>query len=110
MSDTALNNLLDDSPLNVFSLEEKNKLVPAFTSSDKTVVGKIGLYGGRQEETVVNQNTANVLFSYVISGAFEVQNRLLEVGDALTLWNAEELEFEALSDGAVVLVMEVGNR
>jgi hypothetical protein len=108
MSDTALNNLLDDSPLNVFSLEEKNKLVPAFTSSDKTVVGKIGLYGGRQEETVVNQNTANVLFSYVISGAFEVQNRLLEVGDALTLWNAEELEFEALSDGAVVLVMEVG--
>lgn len=108
LSGEVLNNLMDETPLNSFSLDEKNHLVPAFTSTAKSVSAWVGQYDGRVEDTYVISKPENALFIYVINGAFEVQNRLLETGDALTLWNTEEVEFEALSDGAVILVMEVG--
>ena len=110
LSRKVLNNLMDETPLNSFSLDEKNHLVPAFTSTGKPVSAWVGQYDGREEDTHAISKPENALFIFIINGAFEVQNRLLETGDALTLWNAEEMEFEALSDGAVILVMEVGTR
>ena len=67
----------------------------------------IGQFGGRVDvEHALNQ-TANDAFIFVIDGVFEVQNRLLHHRDALLLPTPETLEFEALSDGAILLVLEI---
>lgn len=36
-----------------------------------------------------------------------MQNRLLEARDGLGLWNVDEIEFEALSNEAVLLILEI---
>lgn len=67
----------------------------------------IGQFDGRAESVYQLKNAANNIFVFVIEGAFEFQNRLLEPRDGLALWNVAEVEFEALSQGAVVLVVEI---
>ena len=52
-----------------------------------------------------NQNT----FIYVISGAFEVNERLLETGETICFWDTHLIEFEALSKNAVFLMIEVSD-
>jgi redox-sensitive bicupin YhaK (pirin superfamily) len=47
------------------------------------------------------------LFVFVLQGAFEVQNRLLEGRDSLALWDAEKIEIEALSNEAILLLLEL---
>ena len=47
------------------------------------------------------------LFVFVIEGAFEVQYRLLHPRDRLVLWEADTIEWEALSNDAVILVIEM---
>lgn len=67
----------------------------------------IGQFGGRVDvEHSLNQVT-NDAFVFVIDGVFEVQNRLLHRRDALLLPAPEKLEFEALSAGAILLVLEI---
>lgn len=47
----------------------------------------------------------------MIEGAFEFQNRLLETRDSVALWNEDnealQIEFEALSNDAINLIVEV---
>lgn len=47
------------------------------------------------------------LFVFVVQGAFEVQYRLLEGGDGLALWALSQTEIEALSDEAILLLLEL---
>ncbi|RXM37788.1 hypothetical protein BOQ62_20385 [Chryseobacterium sp. CH21] len=67
----------------------------------------IGLYNGRAEGYYALKDSNKSIFGMVINGAFEFQNRLMENRDALLLWEIEELEFEALSENALILFMEV---
>ncbi|MFS4472366.1 hypothetical protein [Chryseobacterium sp. T20] len=67
----------------------------------------IGLYHGRAEGYYALKDTEKSIFGMVINGAFEFQNRLMENRDAILLWELEELEFEALSENALILFMEV---
>jgi quercetin 2,3-dioxygenase len=53
------------------------------------------------------QNPAHSCFMFVIEGAFEVQNRLLQRKDGLLLPEAGEVEFVALSDNGILLVIEL---
>lgn len=46
-------------------------------------------------------------FVFVIEGAFEVQHRLLEARDGLSLLGVTELEAEALSNDAILLLIEL---
>ena len=108
LGSAGLDNHLDDSPVTRFSLEESNLLIPVFSAVSNKVNAFIGQFGGRQEGKYHLQDPENGMFIYIIGGAFEVQNRLLETGDALTLQHVEEIDFEALSNGALILVMEVG--
>lgn len=64
----------------------------------------LGRYQGRQE-TVMPIPPGTDVFIYVIEGAFEVQNRLLHARDGLALRHVHELEFEALSNEAVILAV-----
>ncbi|GLU43972.1 hypothetical protein [Allomuricauda sp. NBRC 101325] len=65
-----------------------------------------GVLDGRVEAELVPAQTKNTLVAFVINGAFELQNRLLETRDSLMLWNLEHLELEALSENAIVLLLE----
>ena len=49
----------------------------------------------------------NGFFAFVIEGAFELEGRLLHARDGLALWNLEKIEWEALSGGAILLVLQV---
>lgn len=84
----------------------KNKLVPipADNTPFKFAMGK---YAGREESIYKLNDGRNGVFVFVIEGAFEVQYRLLHPRDGLALWEAAEIELEALSNDAIILVMEV---
>ena len=89
------------------SLENNNQLLN-FGSANIPMA--IGQYNGRNEGVYQLKTPKNGLFAFVIEGAFEVQNRLLEKKDGLALWNLAgdaEIEFEALSNNAIILFIEV---
>lgn len=68
--------------------------------------GITGIFDGRAE-TVYTPQPGNGLFAFVISGAFEIEGRLLEERDAIALWDITRAELEALSENAVILLFEV---
>lgn len=93
--------------INELDFEKKNQLI-SFDSNEKYFF--IGQYEGRAEGFYELKNPKNGLFAFIIEGAFEVQNRLLETKDALALWNFTDdsnIEFEALSNGAIILLAEI---
>ena len=66
----------------------------------------IGNFQGRSEATLPVH--ASRLFIFVIEGAFEVQHRLLEYRDGMMIWNTTQLELEALSNHAKLLIIDLG--
>lgn len=66
----------------------------------------LGRFMGRQE-TRYKVTPGNAFFAFVIAGAFELEGRLLHERDGLALWEAAEVELEALSNHALVLVLEL---
>jgi len=67
----------------------------------------IGRLAGREEAVYKAATPRSGLFAFVIQGAMEVQYRLLHAGDGLALWDLPEIEAEALSKEAIILVIEV---
>lgn len=67
----------------------------------------MGLFSGRSEALIPVSKQSKGVFCYIIQGAFEVQYRLLEKGDGLALWDIEEVDMEALSENAIMLLLEV---
>ncbi|WP_269226770.1 hypothetical protein [Flavobacterium eburneipallidum] len=88
-----------------FGLNQKNELIPLF-EVEKTL-GFIGIYEGRKEGFYKLKEASNGIFVFVINGAFEVENRLLESKDGLSLQQIEAIEWEALSENAILLVLEI---
>jgi len=66
----------------------------------------LGRFAGRHEVVYQTSDTASLLFTFVVAGAFEVEGRLLHEKDGLGLWNAAKIELEALSNNALVVVLE----
>ena len=67
----------------------------------------IGKYEGRKKGVYTLQNKNSGIYVFVIEGAFEIQDRLLHAKDALAIWNTNEIDFEALSNGAILLLFEL---
>lgn len=88
-----------------FDLSQKNQLVSLFETSN--TFGFIGIYEGRKEGLYKLKNPSNGIFVFVINGAFEVENRLLESKEGLSLQQIETIEWEALSENAILLVLEI---
>jgi redox-sensitive bicupin YhaK (pirin superfamily) len=94
------------------NLETRNQMFPLFSpvqyglTIHQEALAFIGKYSGRQEDVYHLKNPDHAVFIFIIEGAFEVQNRLLEARDGLSLWNLDELEFEALSNDAILLIIE----
>ena len=99
------NNFKIASTRSDFVFSERNKMKPLFEFSN--TMGFIGIYDGRKEGFYALKNNLNGLFVFVISGAFEVENRLLQAKDGLSLKKIETAEWEALSENAVLLLFEV---
>ncbi|RRB02880.1 pirin family protein [Larkinella rosea] len=96
-----------DFPLRSFQLENRNQLLPFFASPNQSRLGFIGKYTGRHDGVYGLSDPQKRVFVFVIEGAFEVQGRLLHPRDGLALWNLTEVEFEALSNDAILLLLEV---
>jgi redox-sensitive bicupin YhaK (pirin superfamily) len=89
-----LNSLLKISPYNL-------------GSSSLPFAISIGKFDGRGETIHQLKNKNAGAFAFVIEGAFEVQGRLLHARDGLALWETEEVEIEAFSNEAIILLIEI---
>ncbi len=88
----------------------RNRLVdlqPHFAGRQFPFYAGICKLDGRQELEYQTREAGNELFTFVIQGAFEVQNRLLHQGDGLALWEPGKVEMEALSNDAIILVLDL---
>ncbi|VXB73865.1 conserved hypothetical protein [Flavobacterium sp. 9AF] len=82
-----------------------NQLTKTFENQKITV--SIGKYSLRTDDNYYLENKTNSLFAFVINGAFEFQNRLLEDKDALLIWDIENAEFESLTNDALLILLEL---
>ena len=90
-----------------FDINRNNNLHSIFAETENKLPAlNIGKYDGRAEDIYKIKNANKGVFVFVIEGAFEVQNRLLHARDGLALWDIEEVEFEALSNEAIILFVE----
>jgi len=80
------------------------------TGNQLVSIGSAAAIGrlARKEEMLYKAITSpSGLFAFVIQGELEVQYRLLHTGDGLALWDLPEIEIEALTREAILLVIEV---
>jgi hypothetical protein len=98
-----------NSAIKAFDLNDKNTLIPLLNAAGDQSNLVIGKYEGRKDGLYVCKNPVNQVFIFIIEGAFEVQDRLLEKRDGLLLQRVREVEFEALSSNAIILILETAN-
>ncbi|WP_460514797.1 hypothetical protein [Cyclobacterium sediminis] len=65
----------------------------------------VGQWKGRAKGEYVS-TTPNI-FAWVIQGAFEIENCLLQKSDGLAVFQSEKIEFEALSNNAIIIFLEM---
>ncbi|MEB2774216.1 hypothetical protein SYJ56_02800 [Algoriphagus sp. D3-2-R+10] len=95
------------SSLSSFSNDKlKNKIYQIFSLHQDQEILNIGMgkFDGRAETEFQVKRS---VFVYSLVGAFEVQNCLLEKGDALKIIGNDTIELEALSNDAVILTLEM---
>lgn len=95
-----------------FDLTQRNTLLPLGQVETTPVRGFIGQFDGRAEGSYRVEPTGSVpgrIFVFVLSGVFEAANRLLHARDGLALSYEQvaELEFEALSKDAILLLFDL---
>ncbi|WPV02915.1 hypothetical protein SNE26_14105 [Mucilaginibacter sp. cycad4] len=67
----------------------------------------IGVFGGRVDALYQLQNNKSLFYAFVLTGAFELQGRLMHERDGLALWQLKEADLEALSNNAVIVILEI---
>ncbi|MEC4004033.1 hypothetical protein OX283_005155 [Flavobacterium sp. SUN052] len=85
-----------------FDLDHKNEIIELINYNNFTI--SIGIFNARNEGIYQLKNEG--LFAFVINGAFEFQNRLIENRDGLSISNISEVEFEALSENAMIMIID----
>ncbi|MGI4874849.1 MAG: hypothetical protein ACRYFX_27150 [Janthinobacterium lividum] len=94
------------APVFGFDLGSNENQLLEIISNERVFSLSIGRFMGRQEAVYLVPPRAQ-LFAFILAGAFEVEGRLLHERDGLGLWEAKEVELEALSNNAIVMVLEV---
>lgn len=84
------------------------ELFPAICTNGFYLKAAIGKFEGRKEVVYPVSSGSNSVLLFVLEGAVEAENRLLESRDALAVWEAEQVEVEALSKSAIFLLVEMG--
>jgi redox-sensitive bicupin YhaK (pirin superfamily) len=88
-----------------FDLNNKDQLLEILHTPSYSM--SIAKFNGRAEGTYFLKDPNNGVFVFNIEGAFEVQYRLMHDGDGLALWELDTIEMEALSNNAILLIVEV---
>jgi hypothetical protein len=88
-----------------FDLETRNEFINLITRDEFSI--SIGIFDARKDSIYKLNDSKKGLFAFVLNGAFEFQNRLLENRDGLKIWNIQEIELEALSENAMLLLLEI---
>jgi quercetin 2,3-dioxygenase len=84
----------------------RNQLLPLVEEGDAVNASAVlGQFDGRKPGSYQTTGGKGV-FVFIVEGAFEVQNRLLHSRDALVLQEPTTISFEALSNDAIILIME----
>jgi hypothetical protein len=91
-----------------FDLDSKpDELITINSDAEPCFILSVGCFKGRSETVYHLSDDGLAVFALVIAGAFEVQNRLLHERDGLALWDIRETDAEALSNNAVLLLIEL---
>jgi len=101
-------------PIGFDMSESLNHLIPVVSPTPSTskplpFALSIGQFGGRAETIYNLKNKDNTFFTFIISGAFEINGRLMHPRDGLALWDVNSIEIEALSAEATLLCLELFN-
>jgi redox-sensitive bicupin YhaK (pirin superfamily) len=94
----------------LFDLDNrKDILIPLSLNAERDLHTSscIGKFSGRGEGIYTPTGSSHGVFVFVLEGAFEVANRLLHARDGLALYEVEAVDFEALSNNAIIMFMEV---
>jgi hypothetical protein len=92
-----------------FSLEEHLGKLLVIAEQPGMPLLRIGKYMGRGSG-ICERKAGDGFFVSVIEGVFEVEDRLLHARDCLELWDIPSIEYEALSNGAILLVVEISRQ
>lgn len=103
-----------DSNQQKFNFPGKNKLFPVFSGNGEDVlkvrsraVGHLGIFENKTASVYNLSNPDNGLFVFVLNGAFEFEDRTIEKFDSLSIDGIAKASFEALTQNAMMLVVEV---
>ena len=88
-----------------FDLASRNEVIKL--TENENFCLSIGIFDARNEANYQIKNKNHGLFTFLLNGAFEFQNRLLENRDGLKIWDLKQIEFEALSNNAMLLIIDV---
>jgi len=103
-----IEDVFNGKPFQKFSFdldEHKNYFVSSLLEAG--VVFHIAKLIGRQKTTVQFSENTTAAFAFVIEGAFELEERLLHARDGLALWSSQQAEMEALSNDAIIFILEM---
>lgn len=92
------------SPFLPDTIENRIQPIIIHKSREEYIRISLGAIGGRRE---VEFSTYSSSLAFVISGALEYQNRLIEQGDSLWIGGAADLEMESLAEESLILILEV---
>jgi quercetin 2,3-dioxygenase len=103
----AINDDIELGPLLVtYPITTQPDTLLLFNHVNSFIKASIGVFAGRKEAVYHYQSSQHHLFSFVLQGAFELEGRLLHAKDALAIWDTESIELEALSNNAIILLVE----
>lgn len=83
---------------------ERNTISEFF--NHKNLKGSNGVFDLRNDGNFETSTNNDKLFAYIVGGAFEFENRLLEARDSLLMTDLKTVECEALSQDAVLLLFD----
>lgn len=95
-----------EGQLHGIDLEHHHNALQAILPPQKPYQLSLGKFDGRVDVEHFLTKSEQTAFVFVIDGVFEVQNRLLHARDALFLSLETSLEFEALANEAILLILE----
>lgn len=99
-----LTDVISDKKVYSFDLSHKNEMIPTIQNPEFSF--RIGMYTARTEDSYQPENKSNGIFAFVLNGAFEFQNRLIENRDGLAIDASETIEFESLAENSMLLLFE----
>lgn len=85
------------------SITEKNRL---FRGSGAAACISAGVYDSRTKDVHSLSAGKQNLLTYIINGSFDFEERLMEYRDGLYQWQLHQAEFEALSEAAIILMID----